>query len=107
MPPISDAEPRRVPMFPLHEGRGRRMSQELALLSGCWKATSSPTPGRALAEETSGPRVVARCPPFPAHGKASPACSQVCSEADWTRKTGWVNTSRSNSSSEAFSVTPR
>src|SRR5713101_3100838 len=43
-----------------------------------------------------------RCPPFPADSDSSPACSQACSEADWTRKTGWVSTSRSNSSSEEF-----
>ena len=48
-----------------------------------------------------------RGPPFPAHGDAPPACPPAYSEADWTRKTGWVSTSRSNSSSEAFSVTLR
>src|SRR5438128_150241 len=102
---IPDAESRDARVSRDAPGRGRRMSQELALLSGCRKAASSLTPGRALAEETSRPRLVARCPPFPAHGDSSPTCSQACSEADWTRKTGWVSTSRSNSSSEEFSVT--
>jgi hypothetical protein len=83
------------------------MSQRLALLSGCRKAASSLTPGRAIAEEKSGSRLVVGYLPFPAHGDSAPACSQAGSEADWTRKTGWVSTSRSNSSSEEFSVTPR
>ncbi len=58
-------EPRLVPVFPLREGRGRRMSQRLALLSGCRKAASSLTPGRALAEGKSGPLLTNGARPFP------------------------------------------
>jgi hypothetical protein len=49
-------EPRRVPVFSLDAPeRGRRMSQRLALLSRCRKATSSPTLGRVIAAGKSGP----------------------------------------------------